>query len=48
MGAMNPSKMGNKKTVTRKDNPNKVAMYASGGKTHGSSCGKMKKTKKAY
>ena len=33
MGAMNPKKMPGKKTITRKDNPNKVAMYAEGGKT---------------
>jgi len=33
MGAMNPKKMPGKKTITRKDDPNKVAMYAEGGKT---------------
>lgn len=27
-----PTKMGKKKTITRKDNPNKVSMYACGGK----------------
>ena len=33
MGDINPSKMPGKKTIKRKDNPNKVAMYAEGGKT---------------
>ena len=33
MGAVNPSKMPKAKTITRKDDPNKVAMYAEGGKT---------------
>jgi len=33
MGDINPSKMPGKKTITRKDDPNKVAMYAEGGKT---------------
>ena len=32
MGAMNPSKMPKAKTITRKDNPDKVKMYAKGGK----------------
>ena len=32
MGAINPSKMPKAKTITRKDNPNKVKMYAEGGK----------------
>ena len=32
MGDINPSKMPSKKTITRKDDPNKVAMYAEGGK----------------
>ena len=32
MGAMNPKKMPGKKTITRKDDPNKVAMYKRGGK----------------
>ena len=31
MGAVNPSKMPKAKTITRKDDPNKVAMYAEGG-----------------
>jgi hypothetical protein len=31
MGDINPSKMPGKKTITRKDDPNKVAMYAKGG-----------------
>jgi hypothetical protein len=33
MGDINPSKMPGKKTIKRKDDPNKVAMYAEGGKT---------------
>jgi hypothetical protein len=33
MGAINPSKMPNAKTITRKDNPNKVKMYAEGGES---------------
>ena len=32
MGAVNPSKMPGKKEITRKDDPNKVAMYKRGGK----------------
>jgi len=32
MGAINPSKMPGKKTIIRKDDPNKVAMYKRGGK----------------
>ena len=32
MGAVNPSKMPKAKTITRKDDPNKVAMYKHGGK----------------
>lgn len=31
MGAIAPSKMGKAKTITRKDNPNEVTMYKSGG-----------------
>lgn len=31
MGNINPSKMPGRKTITRKDDPNKVAMYAEGG-----------------
>ena len=31
MGAINPSKMPKKKEITRKDDPNKVAMYKEGG-----------------
>ena len=34
MGAINPSKMPEKKEITRKDDPNKVAMYAEGGKVN--------------
>jgi len=33
MGAINPSKMPKAKTITRKDNPNKVKMYAEGGES---------------
>jgi len=32
MGVMAPSKMPKGKTITRKDNPNKVEMYKKGGK----------------
>jgi len=32
MGIINPSKMPKPKTVTRKDDPNEVTMYAEGGK----------------
>ena len=32
MGAINPSKMPKGKKITRKDDPNKVEMYAEGGK----------------
>ena len=31
MGAISPSKMPKGKTITRKDDPNKVEMYAKGG-----------------
>jgi hypothetical protein len=31
MGAINPKKMPRKKEITRKDDPNKVAMYKEGG-----------------
>ena len=33
MGAINPSKMPKAKTITRKDDPNKVKMYANGGES---------------
>jgi hypothetical protein len=33
MGAIAPSKMPKGKTITRKDDPNKVEMYAKGGLT---------------
>ena len=33
MGIINPSKMPNAKTITRKDDPNKVKMYAKGGES---------------
>lgn len=32
MGAINPDKMPKAKTITRKDDPNKVEMYAKGGR----------------
>jgi hypothetical protein len=31
MGIIDPSKMPNAKTITRKDDPNEVTMYAEGG-----------------
>ena len=34
MGAIAPSKMPKGKTITRKDDPNKVTMYAEGGKVN--------------
>ena len=34
MGAILPSKMPGKKVITRKDDPNKVDMYAEGGKVN--------------
>ena len=34
MGAIDPSKMPSKKKITRKDNPNDVALYAEGGKVN--------------
>ncbi len=33
MGAINPSKMPKAKTITRKDDPNEVKMYAKGGES---------------
>jgi hypothetical protein len=33
MGIMNPSKMPKAKTIIRKDDPNKVKMYAKGGES---------------
>ena len=33
MGIINPSKMPTAKTITRKDDPNKVKMYAEGGES---------------
>ena len=41
MGAIKPSKMPTKKVITRKDDPNKVDMYATGGVVQ-----KKKKVKK--
>ena len=34
MGAIAPSKMPKAKVITRKDDPNKVALYADGGKVN--------------
>jgi len=34
MGDINPTKMPGKKVITRKDDPNKVDMYAEGGKVN--------------
>ncbi len=34
MGDITPSKMPKAKTITRKDDPNKVTMYAEGGKVN--------------
>jgi hypothetical protein len=34
MGAISPSKMPKGKTITRKDDPNEVEMYADGGKVN--------------
>ena len=34
MGDINPSKMPKAKTITRKDDPNKVTMYKEGGKVN--------------
>jgi hypothetical protein len=34
MGDIMPSKMGKKKTIVRKDNPNDVTMYKEGGKVN--------------
>jgi hypothetical protein len=34
MGCISPSKMPGKKVITRKDDPNKVDMYAEGGKVN--------------
>ena len=46
MGDINPSKMPKGKTITRKDDPNKVSMYKRGGKVKEANCacggGKMK------
>jgi hypothetical protein len=33
MGSINPSKMPQAKTITRKDDPNKVTMFAKGGES---------------
>ena len=47
MGDIEPSKMGKKKTIVRKDNPNDVTMYKKGGevwdKPRPKSLGKPKK-----
>ena len=43
MGDIMPSKMGKKKTIVRKDNPNDVTMYAEGGKVKNWIAGAIKK-----
>jgi len=47
MGDINPSKMPKAKTITRKDDPNKVTMYKRGGVATKRACyGGMMKSKK--
>jgi len=43
MGAMLPSKMPKAKTITRKDDPNEVKMYSSGGKSRVNEAGNYTK-----
>jgi hypothetical protein len=43
MGAMSPKKMPGKKEITRKDDPNKVAMYKKGGKVKKMAAGDLVK-----
>ena len=43
MGAINPSKMPKAKTITRKDDPNKVKMYAKGGESRVNEAGNYTK-----
>jgi hypothetical protein len=43
MGAMLPSKMPKAKTITRKDDPNEVTMYSSGGKSRVNEAGNYTK-----
>jgi hypothetical protein len=43
MGIMSPSKMPKAKTITRKDNPDKVEMYAKGGKSKVNAAGNYTK-----
>ena len=43
MGAMNPSKMPEPKTVTRKDDPDEVEMYAEGGESRVNEAGNYTK-----
>ena len=43
MGAINPSKMPKAKTVRRKDNPDKVSMFAEGGESRVNEAGNYTK-----
>ena len=43
MGIINPSKMPKAKTITRKDDPNKVKMYAKGGESRVNEAGNYTK-----
>jgi len=43
MGIMNPSKMPKAKTITRKDDPNKVTMYSKGGESKVNAAGNYTK-----
>jgi hypothetical protein len=40
MGDINPSKMPTAKTITRKDDPNKVKVFKAGGKSRVNEAGK--------
>ena len=43
MGVINPSKMPKGKTITRKDDPNEVKMYAAGGESRVNEAGNYTK-----
>jgi len=43
MGIINPSKMPKAKTITRKDDPNKVTMFAQGGESRVNEAGNYTK-----
>jgi hypothetical protein len=43
MGAINPSKMPKAKTITRKDDPNQVTMFAKGGESRVNEAGNYTK-----